>query len=105
MLVDPSRRSIVAIGSTKLTGVSDVVAATAARKPGDRSAISVIHDVKHVSLTVTLAKQPSHRMRRAHRTVIAILAPPRVFLDRAECLRMAPFGMGAAGFEPATSRV
>jgi putative serine protease PepD len=50
---------MVAIGTTKISGVSDIVATTAKAKPGDHVTITVIRNGKQISLTVTLAKQPT----------------------------------------------
>src|SRR3954452_5746593 len=50
---------IVAIGGTKISGVNDVIAATASAKPGDRTTITVMRNGKRMSLSVTPAKQPT----------------------------------------------
>jgi putative serine protease PepD len=50
---------IVAIGATRIAGVSDVVAATAKYKPGAQVTVTVIRAGKRMSLTVTLSKQPT----------------------------------------------
>jgi putative serine protease PepD len=50
---------IVALGSAKIGGVNDLVAATATHKPGDRTTLTVMRGGKRTSLTITLAKQPT----------------------------------------------
>jgi S1-C subfamily serine protease len=50
---------IVALGTAKIGGVNDLVAATATHKPGDRMTLTVIRGGKRTSLTITLAKQPT----------------------------------------------
>jgi S1-C subfamily serine protease len=49
---------IVAIGTTKVTGVDDVIAALVGAKPGERTTITVVRQGQRRTLTVTLAKQP-----------------------------------------------
>ena len=50
---------IVALGSAKITGVSDLVTATSTHRPGDRVTATVIRDGKRLSLPITLAKEPT----------------------------------------------
>jgi S1-C subfamily serine protease len=50
---------IVAIGGAKVAGVNDVTAAIANHKPGDHTTVKVIRSGKKMSLTTTLAKQPT----------------------------------------------
>jgi S1-C subfamily serine protease len=49
---------VVAIGTTKVTGVDDVIAALVGARPGERTTITVIRQGRRRTLTVTLAKQP-----------------------------------------------
>ena len=48
---------IVALGPTRIAGVNDLVAALAARKPGDRTTVTVIRAGKRSALPITLAAQ------------------------------------------------
>ena len=50
---------IVALGSAKVTGVNDLVAAAATHKPGQTVSVTVIRAGKHLSLTLSLAKEPA----------------------------------------------
>jgi S1-C subfamily serine protease len=50
---------VVAIGAAKIAGANDVIAAVANHAPGDRTTITVIRHGKQMSLTATLAKQPT----------------------------------------------
>jgi S1-C subfamily serine protease len=49
---------ILAVGATKVSGVGDLVAAVAARRPGDRVTLTVRRDSKRLALDVTLGRQP-----------------------------------------------
>jgi S1-C subfamily serine protease len=50
---------IVALGSTKITGVNDLVTATSSHKPGDRVTVTIVRSGKQLTRTVTLAKEPA----------------------------------------------
>jgi putative serine protease PepD len=49
---------IVALGAKKIAGVSDVVAATAAHKPGDHVTVTVRRGDERLTLPLVLGKQP-----------------------------------------------
>jgi putative serine protease PepD len=51
---------IVALGSAKISGVNDLIAAAAARKPGDRTTLTVVRDGSRMVLHITLGTQPQH---------------------------------------------
>ena len=50
---------ITGLGGAKITGVDDLAAATAAHRPGDKVSVAVVRGGKHLTLTLTLAKQPT----------------------------------------------
>jgi S1-C subfamily serine protease len=50
---------IVALGSTRITGVNDLVTATSSHKPGDRVTVALVRGGKRLTSTVTLAKEPA----------------------------------------------
>jgi S1-C subfamily serine protease len=50
---------IVAIGTTRIAGVNDLIAATAGRRPGERTTIVVLRDGRRLTLNATLARQPT----------------------------------------------
>jgi putative serine protease PepD len=54
---------IVALGATKISGVSDLVAAIAPGKPGDRVTVAIQRDSKRRSLPLVLGKQPAQATR------------------------------------------
>jgi S1-C subfamily serine protease len=48
---------VVAIGTTRVAGVDDLIAATADRRPGERTTIVVLRDGRRLTLDVTLARR------------------------------------------------
>jgi S1-C subfamily serine protease len=50
---------IIALGTAKVTSVNDLVAATATHQPGQTVDVTVIRGGKHVTLKLTLAKEPT----------------------------------------------
>jgi S1-C subfamily serine protease len=49
---------VVALGTSKVTGVSDLVAATAAHQPGDHLTVTVERNGERLALPLVLGKQP-----------------------------------------------
>jgi S1-C subfamily serine protease len=50
---------IVALGTAKITSVNDLVAATASHQPGQTVSVTVIRAGKHLTLNLSLAKEPA----------------------------------------------